>query len=1552
MGESYRGLTIRLGADTTDLRKALQSVNAALTTTQREIKRVDKALKMDGGNVDLLALKMREVSERTSDLEGKMLMLARAEAQLDGSGIKQLAEQARNTSLSVERMKEAFNEANRRLEVFNRSMRGIAEANGLDTMQMDAWDVVRALESMGLATKDQVNEYKRLATAHTEYQAKLQTEKEIQKFRDLKVEMGLVEAEAKRLARDFAALETSAGFGSGMSKRLRDIRTAMGATERTAEALAEELDLIDKGLKLDPHDTELAELRLRNLREQANLAAEKVDVLEKAINDLKSAGVESVKTDMRQLVREVEETEEAYVSLRSKIARAEAAIDDMRAAQTKLELDDNLGQPYQKLVGDIAQAEAELVDLRLEAERAREAFDTARAQKELRDLETRAEAARSSVKSLNAAADGAGKQKFNSWAWRSFGVSLSSTVTPALMMAGYSIVNTAETFDAAYRDMRKTVSGTEEQFEELRQAALDYASTHVTSADTILEIQAMGAQLGLATSQLEEFSVVVSNLDIATNLDAETLAQTMGQLNNVLGWSEGDMKRFGDALVRLGNNMPAMEDQIVEITKRIGAAGSMYGMTTPEILAWSTAIASTGQNSEAAGTAISNSLSDIENAVASGGDKLAGFAEVAGMGAEDFARMWEEDASAAFLAFVEGLNRIEEAGGSADVALTNLGITGVRQKQALKGLSQTTDVLSQSLIMSENAWNGVTDQWGAANDAATEAEKKSEGFSGAMAILRNNIDETKILVAEGAVPIIEKASEAIGWFNTVLESLPDGVDTAIIYLGLLAAAIGPAVNIRSSAGNLARELSGLGDAFDTVSGKQRSAAIVKGMLKNLVPVGIVASIFGIGSAIGGVIEDMENFEKATDGLVDASTGAFTELENDAKGETSFFSIYAEGYKSVGEEVDALIEAQAQLASKFMSQNFDFKVESDQVSAAATRVQELMQKSNKSAAEVAELKNNLDILNKLTGSDLTYDDATGQIVSMGEAAVQSAGDIANLAKTFHLSSGLELTTTQYMDAYVAHAAALDELAAAQKAYDDAWDTYNSMDPADYNFDEEAMRRSAGVYDAAANLERLSAAADGTQTAMDNLYYRMIGYQTALSGGGPLWDWLMSNDGILAGLTQSGKNVIDFHDVLGFDLGQFDAEVFNKLTRDQLIELAANFDGTKESIVTSLHGFVSELQATSPEAAAALQAWLQAVGFPANVAEDTGAAQAGADAGQAYVDGMVETIRDGEDDVIAAVGGYDESSLAKAAPTVGANKAGVDNSMFVPDIEDATALAVSAASAFGDEWVVALDKINATKLGFKIVEKTSDGMTEAAPEAAAAAEEVGERTSGGFSSGADGQQVGAEVVGDMASGMQSASGAARQGGRSAGKAAQSGAGSVDMYQTGYYYGYGLASGIYGSTDLAVVAARRMAQRVEDETRRTMMIASPSKVGRYIGTMWDRGIGQGIEDEAGYAVTRAVELARGVTATASDYSADFSRYAQYAGQAATSAHSAAQMAQLKYSGPSKADIYDAVSAALGSNRQSGELAVYIDGRQLASSISRPMDSQLGTLAARKGR
>lgn len=80
-----RGITIELGADTTGLNKALSSVNTEIGQTQRELKDVEKLLKMDPGNTELLAQKQRLLSERVEETKDKLKALKDAQEDIENA---------------------------------------------------------------------------------------------------------------------------------------------------------------------------------------------------------------------------------------------------------------------------------------------------------------------------------------------------------------------------------------------------------------------------------------------------------------------------------------------------------------------------------------------------------------------------------------------------------------------------------------------------------------------------------------------------------------------------------------------------------------------------------------------------------------------------------------------------------------------------------------------------------------------------------------------------------------------------------------------------------------------------------------------------------------------------------------------------------------------------------------------------------------------------------------------------------------------------------------------------------------------------------------------------------------------------------------------------------------------------------------------------------------------------------------------------------------------------------------------------------------------------
>lgn len=83
MAAKIRGITIELGADTQGLEKALVKVNGEIGKTQKELRDVERLLKMDPGNTELLAQKHRILGDRVTEAKEKIENLKKAQEVLE-----------------------------------------------------------------------------------------------------------------------------------------------------------------------------------------------------------------------------------------------------------------------------------------------------------------------------------------------------------------------------------------------------------------------------------------------------------------------------------------------------------------------------------------------------------------------------------------------------------------------------------------------------------------------------------------------------------------------------------------------------------------------------------------------------------------------------------------------------------------------------------------------------------------------------------------------------------------------------------------------------------------------------------------------------------------------------------------------------------------------------------------------------------------------------------------------------------------------------------------------------------------------------------------------------------------------------------------------------------------------------------------------------------------------------------------------------------------------------------------------------------------------------
>ena len=97
MANNLKGLTIEIGGDTTKLDKALQDVNKKSRSLSSELGEINKLLKMDPGNTELLAQKQKVLADAISNTSKKLDTLKQAE--------KQVQEQFKRGEVSEEQVR-------------------------------------------------------------------------------------------------------------------------------------------------------------------------------------------------------------------------------------------------------------------------------------------------------------------------------------------------------------------------------------------------------------------------------------------------------------------------------------------------------------------------------------------------------------------------------------------------------------------------------------------------------------------------------------------------------------------------------------------------------------------------------------------------------------------------------------------------------------------------------------------------------------------------------------------------------------------------------------------------------------------------------------------------------------------------------------------------------------------------------------------------------------------------------------------------------------------------------------------------------------------------------------------------------------------------------------------------------------------------------------------------------------------------------------------------------------------------------------------------------
>lgn len=326
----------------------------------------------------------------------------------------------------------------------------------------------------------------------------------------------------------------------------------------------------------------------------------------------------------------------------------------------------------------------------------------------------------------------------------------------------------AMSWESAWTGVLKTVDGTPRQLAKVEEGLRGLAKTLPSTHEEIAAVAEAAGQLGIKTGNVVSFTKTMIDMGESTNLSAEEAATGLARLSNIMGTSQNDFGKMGASIVGLGNNFATTEREIVEMSGRIAGVGKQAGLTEGDVFGLATALSSVGIDAEAGGTAISMVMKKIGNEVAGGGDKVAEFARIAGMSSAEFSAAWNEDAGGALDSFVQGLGRAQASGENVNGTLTTLGVTGIRESDALLRLSGAGDVLTNALKMGNDEYERGT-------ALAMEAAKRYETAESKITIAGNSLKDTAITIGGTFLPAIADGAEAFASFADGIGKIPEPV---------------------------------------------------------------------------------------------------------------------------------------------------------------------------------------------------------------------------------------------------------------------------------------------------------------------------------------------------------------------------------------------------------------------------------------------------------------------------------------------------------------------------------------------------------------------------------------------------------------------------------------------------------------------------------------------------------------------------------------------------------------------------------------------------------
>lgn len=278
-------------------------------------------------------------------------------------------------------------------------------------------------------------------------------------------------------------------------------------------------------------------------------------------------------------------------------------------------------------------------------------------------------------------------------------------ISAATLGLSIAAIRTAADYEALFASVQRTSQTVGSEWAALKESLVDLTTQIPVTAQDVAQIATLGGQLGIEAQNIDAFTESVAKFSATTDVSAQGAAEGLGRLAQLSGVGQSSFDELAASIYQVGVTSVATESAVLSVATQISVSARQAGFAADQTIALAGALASLGVAPERARGSIQRVFNILTNAADSGGARLETFARVSGVTAEEFAQTWKGDPQTAFQQFLAGLGRADKAGQNMNNILADVGISAVRDTDALKRLAQNTDVYAESIAQANDGWS-------------------------------------------------------------------------------------------------------------------------------------------------------------------------------------------------------------------------------------------------------------------------------------------------------------------------------------------------------------------------------------------------------------------------------------------------------------------------------------------------------------------------------------------------------------------------------------------------------------------------------------------------------------------------------------------------------------------------------------------------------------------------------------------------------------------------------------------------------------------------------